>query len=126
MTLVSLSPLHLRNLRKQKLVEEIAGRGVAYVCFDPRADGASMPPSCQGQPMSTVRLSHGFREDLVLSDWGFEQRLLFAKRQRWTCRAPWDAVYVVSPVADIAHEDAALFPEDAPPDTPLGESREVV
>ena len=126
MTLVSLSPLHLRNLRKRRLVEEIAVRGIAFVRFDPRADGASMPPICQGRPMITVRLSYGFREDLLLSDWGFEQRLLFVDGLQWTCRAPWDAVYAVSPVADIAHEDAALFPEDALPDTSLGAAREVV
>ena len=121
-----LSPLLLRNLRKRQLVHGLARRGVAYVSFDPRAAEVSMPPGHGRIPMCTVRLSYGFDNELILSEWGFEQRLTFSKTPEWACRAPWDAVFVVAPSAMQRDGASVAFPQDSPSDGPLGGAREVV
>ena len=121
-----LSPLLLRNLRKRQLVHSLASRGVAYVSFDPRAAEVSMPPGAGRTPMCTVRLSHGFTGELTLSDWGFEQRLSFRTASEWPCRVPWGAVFLVAPSSMAPTAESVSFPDDSPPDGPMGAGREVV
>jgi len=110
---------NLQSLRKLGLVRDHALRGVVRVMLDPRHAGVDLPPGCETRPAVTLRLSHGFRTELILSSWGFEQTLTFKGPVTHACRAPWTAVYLVLGGDPEGDGLVVPFPEDAPRDGPL-------
>lgn len=98
--------------QKRRHLLSMLDEGMVMLHIDPRAEGVSVPPQYEHDPVLRLNIAHGFNlPALEIDDAGVYAVLSF-NRANFPCNMPWPAIFAMT-APDRGHE-GYVWPEHVP------------